>query len=531
MPCNFIRTLLGSLICFSYLLLISGCGVNGGDENPTATPTPTATPSPTLTPTPTPTPTLSPTPTPQPLWAKQAGGTGSELGSDISTLSDGSCLVTGVFDETATFGAGESHETSLTSAGSFDIYVARYNADGALAWAKRAGGTGADYGQRISALSDGSCLVTGYFETTATFGAGESHETSLTSAGKWDIFIARYNPDGTLAWAKRAGGTDIDFAYGISALSDGSCLVTGYFIKEPATFGAGEANETTLTSAGAADIFIARYNPDGTLAWAKRAGGVSSDCCFSISALSDGSCLMTGNFYGETTFGAGEARETSLTTTGLTTWVARYNPDGALAWAKQVGGMENQGYGISALSDGSCLVTGIFSGTATFGPGETSETSLTAAGEWDIYIARYNADGAFAWAKRAGGTSSDYGRGISALSDGSCLVTGYFNGTAAFGTGESHETSLTSAGKDDIWVARYNPDGALAWAKRAGGTEMDFAYGISALSDGSCLVTGFFGATAAFGAGEPHETSLTSAGEWDIFIARYNPDGTLASLP
>ena len=51
----------------------------------------------------------------------------------------------------------------------------------------------------------------------------------------------------------------------ISALSDGSCLVTGLFIID-ATFGTNEANETILTSSDIADIFVAKYNADGTLA-------------------------------------------------------------------------------------------------------------------------------------------------------------------------------------------------------------------------------------------------------------------------
>ena len=66
------------------------------------------------------------------------------------------------------------------------------------------------------------------------------------------------------------------------------------------------------------------------------------------------------------------------------------------------------------------------------------------------------------WAKRAGGNvtggrlySSEDGYGIAVLSDGSALVTGSFNGTATFGPGDPGETLLTSAGGDDIFVARY----------------------------------------------------------------------------
>jgi hypothetical protein len=196
-----------------------------------------------------------------------------------------------------------------------DIFIARYNADGTLAWAKQAGGAFLDDPSGIAVFFDGSALVTGYFSLTATFGPSESGETTLASAGDRDLFVAKYNQDGTLAWARRAGGTGSEHGWGISAPSYGGALVAGLF-TEKATFGRGESNETTLISAGSGDIFIARYKPDGTLAWAKRAGGTASDRSYSVAGLSNGSALITGRFSGIATFGPGESGETSLTSAG-----------------------------------------------------------------------------------------------------------------------------------------------------------------------------------------------------------------------
>jgi uncharacterized delta-60 repeat protein len=301
--------------------------------------------------------------------------------------------VTGSFEGSATFGPGEANQTVLTSAGDTDIFIARYNLDGTLAWAKRAGGGWYDEGHGITVLSDNSTVVTGWFQNSATFGSGEPNETVLYSAGMGDtdIFIARYNPDGTLAWAKRAGGPSLDWGYGITALSDNSTVVTGNFC-EWGTFGPGELNETFLTSAGGNDIFIACYNPDGTLAWASSAGGVGQDLGLGITALSDNSTVVTGQFYDSATFGPGELNETVLTSAGdIDILTARYNPDGTLAWAKRAGGdSSDYGFGITTLSDNSTVVTGGFWDSATFGPGELNETVLTSAGLFDIFIARFN---------------------------------------------------------------------------------------------------------------------------------------------
>ncbi|MCX6410212.1 MAG: hypothetical protein NT143_07230, partial [Actinobacteria bacterium] len=138
---------------------------------------------------------VSAAPAPGVSWATKAGGTGNDYGNDISALPDGSSIVTGYFQGTATFGS-----TTLISAGGNDVFTAKMNADGTWAWATNAGGTGYDYGKAISALPDGSSIVTGYFADTATFGS-----TTLTSAGIYDVFTAKMNADGTWAWATKAG--------------------------------------------------------------------------------------------------------------------------------------------------------------------------------------------------------------------------------------------------------------------------------------------------------------------------------------
>jgi uncharacterized delta-60 repeat protein len=478
------------------------------------------------------------------IWARSAGGpfNGIELGYAITTLSDNSIVVTGIFFESATFGAGEPNQTILSSdVGYSASFIARYNPDGTLAWAKRAGG--AVYSpdfivncSGITALSDNSTVVTGKFYNSATFGPGEPNETVLIASDYSDIFIARYNQDGTLAWAKSAGGAYGDEGHGITTLSDNSAVVTGMF-EDSATFGPGEPNQTVLTSAGGQVIFVACFNPaDGTLAWAKSAGGASdwADCGYGITTLSDNSTVITGRFLGSATFGLGESSQTILSSGGDTCdiFIARYNPDGTLSWAKRAGGASGYwdcSYGVTALSDNSTVMTGRFDDSATFGPGESNETILTSVGCDDIFIARYYSDGTLAWAKRAGGEiNDDMGSAITSLSDNSTVVTGWFLSSATFGPGEPNQTILTAESWSDIFIARYNPDGTLAWAKRAGGAEdffvlFEVSHGITTLSDDSTVVTGQYWGSATFGPGEPNETVLTSAGGYDIFIARFAP--------
>jgi len=159
--------------------------------------------------------------------------------------------------------------------------------------------------------TSGNSYVTGDFEGSATFGAGEANETTLVSTGWRDIFVAKYDGNGDLVWAKQAGGGGHLVSRGIAVGTSGNSYVTGLFVGG-ITFGAGEANETTLVIAGSTDIFVARYDGNGGLVWAKQAGGSGDLVSRGIAVDTSGNSYVTGDFQGSATFGAGEANETTL---------------------------------------------------------------------------------------------------------------------------------------------------------------------------------------------------------------------------
>ena len=59
-------------------------------------------------------------------------------------------------------------------------------------------------------------------------------------------------------------------ATGISVDSTGNSSVTGEVQGGTATFGAGEPNETSITSPTGGVLFVARYDASGNLMWARQ---------------------------------------------------------------------------------------------------------------------------------------------------------------------------------------------------------------------------------------------------------------------
>ncbi|WP_428662009.1 SBBP repeat-containing protein [Runella sp.] len=134
----------------------------------------------------------------------------------------------------------------------------------------------------------------------------------------------------------------------------------------------------------------------------------------------------------------------------------------------------------------------------------------TSAGYRDIFVAKYDKSGSVQWVQSAGGTGNDFGYGIAVDGNGNVYVTGAFSGTATFGS-----AIKTSAGETDIFITKYNPSGMWQWTQFAGGTHFDYGNKIAVDSSNNVFITGFFYLTAKFG-----RNSKTSAGSREIFIGR-----------
>jgi hypothetical protein len=463
-------------------------------------------------------------------FATRAGGTGTDWGAGIGTFADGSSVVVGSFSDDATFGPGEANETTLSSPGSEDAFVARYNPNGTLQWAVRAGGLGADAAYAVATFVDGSCVVTGVFDFEAVFGEGDPNETTLVGASFADVFVARYAADGTLSWAKRAG-TDggLSWSFAVAGFADGTAVVAGSYLGD-ITFGPGEAGETTLPWEDGYDVFVCRYASNGSLAWAKRASGSGFQEAFGIAGFADGGCVVTGYFDGSVTFGQGEANEATRNAFGITeVFVARYGATGALTWVTTAGGVFGEAYpgDVDAFADGSCVVTGRFTEDIDFGLFEANETTFFSFGDADAFVARFAPNGLLTWAVQQAGAAFDGGGAVSARPDGSAVVAGTFEGFTLFGLDQPEETLLLSVGPRDLFLARFGADGQLAWVRQAGGTASQVhPTGMAAFADGSLGITGILGeGDATFGAGDNLGWPVMSSGLDDVFTVRYNADG------
>jgi hypothetical protein len=303
------------------------------------------------------------------VWLETAGGNSIDEAHSITHVGGNDVVITGAYAGSADFGIVNLNSGVISN---INIFIAKYNGSGTIQWAVDAGGSSEDKGLAVSANLNGDLYVAGYFQgsNTPVFGA------NLSSSGSNDIFLAKVNnSNGSGIWSRRAGGTGLDQASDMSVNDAGDVFLTGIFYTT-ATFGTLSVTEASM----AGDMYVVKYDNQGTALWVNKGGGTFQDKGNEISAEPDGSVYVTGLFAGNANF-SGQ----SLSASGPSdAFMAKYNKFGGIVFVAKGGGSSNdQGKAICAGNNGKFCVAGSYTGTASFG-----SNSLTAAtGTWETFFA------------------------------------------------------------------------------------------------------------------------------------------------
>jgi hypothetical protein len=418
-------------------------------------------------------------------------------------------------------------------------------------WSKPLGDAGFQAARGV-AVDGTDVIVTGVFEGTVDFGGGPLS----SGVGVGSMYLAKYDRDGVHLWSRVVISTDWTDPDAMAVDSDGSIVVTGFHWGS-ADFGGG-----LLTSAGDGDVFMAKYDTDGNYAWSYIYGDTLSDGGNGVSLDSAGHVFLTGSFVGSLNLGGPPL----VASDAFDVFVAKFDAGGNHVWSRVDGGPQNElAHAITADAAGNVLATGSFILTADFGGG-----SITSAGGFDVYLAKYDPTGAHIWSRSYGGPFFDSPDGIVVDGAGDILLAGSFDtaigvtmlakldpsgsllwgkgpGSTAGAVGRSVDVdgndnvllvgafmgdmslggdTLSTAGSSDIFLAKFDTSGGHVWSQQfVGGPPPggDHASGVAADADGNVLATGWFQGTVDFGAGPV--VSIAPGG--DLFVAKYH--GTIPS--
>ncbi|MEQ9591351.1 MAG: hypothetical protein RLN86_02075, partial [Cyclobacteriaceae bacterium] len=448
--------------------------------------------------------------------------------NDISTNAIGSIFVGGNFTGTVDFDPSASNTVNRVGVNN-DIFLARYNAQGELPNPSSVIVSGDATTQVLVDLQvqGQSIYILGSNDGTASFATGLASSNSIITNGGTDILIAKFDEGLTNIWGYSIGGAETDSGGGLTVDNSGNLYITGIFRGTVDFDPSGNGVTKSLMAGSDGDLFIAKYNSDGELVWANSIGGGFFDVGVDIEIDASGILYLTGRFNGTVDFDPGTGTSTiSANANDESVFIAKYNNDGSFIWAKSIIGVENVAE-MDLSKSGRIAITGYYQlDNADVDPGIGEALLPYESGLPDGYVAVYDNDGNFLWAKSIGGPNSslELMESVFFLDDESVIVSGGGGGTIQFNQGENNPLEKTTQSADGF-IAKYDATGEVVYAYLIGGTEADYNT-LSTLDQGNLFVYGRIRSPSIDFDPSPNGSAIvTSTNEDDAYFVKYDVTG------
>ncbi len=262
--------------------------------------------------------------------------------------------------------------------------------------------------------------------------------TMTLAIGGEELFLTKIAGNGSLAWQRswKATPNGIYEANDVAVAPDGSVYVTGVFAPNG-------------TQAG--DVLLLKFSPNGALIWQRTWDSGNTETGEALAIAGDGSiCVSAGS--------------NSLHELGPLV-LLRFAPDGTLFWQRTW----------SNVASGDALAIGPTGNIHVAGVAPRPDGTF----HWDMVVLTVSPQGTLLWQRDlAAGDVADARGGLTVAPDGSIYVAGGLQAIQG------------STAINDTLIAKFSPNGSLAWAFAYGANNDDFPGGVVVLPGGTLLIGG-----------------------------------------
>lgn len=291
---------------------------------------------------------------------KENGLLGKSISRGIVTDDLGNVYVTGTFSEKYLH---IEFDTLIKGFAREDIFLIKYSTDGEYLWSKRIGRPydrttnppSSIWDLSIAIDSQNYIYLTGSFTREIDFGNGVVLANKYTDSQSYksnrNVFVAKFNENGVVQWARQFGNERDDRANCIAVDKEGGVYITGVFRSGIIQFGSETLykNDIATSLAQYDEFFIAKYDKNGNPLWIN---GANSGAVFrhvrgnKLTADKDGNIVVAGEFSTDkVNFGTFEFDNNDNTGSefgSFDIFIAQYSKDGEVIWAQSYGGDNNE---------------------------------------------------------------------------------------------------------------------------------------------------------------------------------------------
>src|SRR5436190_14063182 len=394
-----------------------------------------------------------------------------------------------------------------------------YSAQPTLDWANQIKGPA--FGNPVAiASSEGGIFVTVTFSGTVDFDPGKA-SNARNASGNSDIFLTRYDQDGSFAWTKTFGGTGVDEG---RAVCCGNERVVFCAMFQDVILSGPDGTGPIIGSPGFNGVFINSMKQNGDLGWSRFLLSQDIISCNNVKTATDGGIYLTGSFKGEVDFDPGDGIY-NLTATGRMRdlFILKLDQNGNFRWAASFAVCGNEtGQSLVVDKSGAVYVSGSFYSMdeVDFDPC-SGVISVSPVENEDVFILKLDADGKFNWVKHLPGTFYTSRTTLALDDDNGLYLGGSFEGNVDVDPGPA-KLNLASQGGPDAFIACFQKSGVFKWAKKVGGDLVDESYAVTC-TNGKVMLSGLF--TGELKPDNSGAFSCSSTGNCDVFLTVFDKEG------
>lgn len=227
-------------------------------------------------------------------WSTYFGDIGFDTGLQVESDATGNITISGWTSSLVNIASVGTHQTTY-GGNTADAFLAVFNSSGNRIWSTYYGGSGNDYADALYVTAAGDIYLSGSTNSPNNISTPSAMQSNIATG--YDVFLARFSSTGFRFWATYFGGNGDDTAYRLREGNDAALYMTGYttstnVMAKPGAF--------QINKAGGQDVFLSRFEIDGSLTWSTYYGGNANDFGYGLVVDANDDIFINGSTEGST---------------------------------------------------------------------------------------------------------------------------------------------------------------------------------------------------------------------------------------
>ncbi|MEM8584827.1 MAG: SBBP repeat-containing protein [Bacteroidota bacterium] len=383
------------------------------------------------------------------VWGTYVGGERSDDAKSLAVAPNGDVLVLLTTSSQTLLSTADVYQPNY-GGGFSDAFLARYTSEGQKIWGTYLGGDNNDIGFDLVTDNAGNAYAVGRTKSFNHVASPDAFQTEI--AGDIDAFIYKIDPDGQRVWSTYFGGSRVDLGTAVATDLAQNVYLAGWTASET-NFSTG--GQQASYGGGQADMFIAKFRPDGQRDWCTYFGGVNNDFANDLAYNPDGSLIIVGSSFSPENISTPDTHQPYSDGSGEAV-IAKFSLNGQRLWGSYFGGEDPDVFSeVNIAANGHLYVSGYARSEEEIST-PCAPQEFHGEGIWDATLSVFGTAGRLRWSTYLGGSGEDQAYDVAISPDNDAVYfAGITKSSQNLSTPEAQQANF-GGGDSDGFVARFD---------------------------------------------------------------------------